>query len=233
MERERLETGVLFVGAGPATLSAAIRLVDLCRERGIDPPEMMVIEKASQIGEHQLSGAVMKPTAIAELIPEWKEKDFPYHHECTKDAVYFFTKRRAIRFPITPPQFANHGNLVISLNEVVRWLAAQAEERGIEIYPGFAAAKLLFDGGRVVGVQIQDRGVARDGSPKAVFEPGPEIRARCVVLGEGPRGSCTGRLLAKFPELSGAIPQVYATGIKVGPCSASGRGTPWILDAPK
>ena len=109
VERERLETGVLFVGAGPATLSAAIRLADLCRERGIDAPEMLVIEKASEIGEHQLSGAVMKPTAIAELIPEWKEKGFPYHHECTKHAVYFFTKRRAIRFPITPPQFANHG----------------------------------------------------------------------------------------------------------------------------
>jgi electron-transferring-flavoprotein dehydrogenase len=194
-ERERLETDVLFVGAGPATLSAAIRLVDLCRERGLEPPEMLVIEKASEVGEHQLSGAVMKPSAIAELIPEWREKGFPYHYECTQHAVYFFTKKRAIRFPITPPHFANHGTLVVSLNEVVRWLAAQAVERGIQIYPGFAAAKLIFEGRRVAGVQIQDRGVARDGTPKAVFEPGPEIRARCVVLGEGSRGSCTRQLL--------------------------------------
>src|SRR5262245_16700034 len=214
VEREQLENGILFVGAGPATLSAAIHLVDLCRARAIAPPEMLVIEKASEIGEHQLSGAVMKPTAIAELVPEWQEKGFPYHYECTKHAVYFFTKKRAIRFPITPPQLANHGYFVVSLNEVVRWLAAQAEERGIEIYPGFAAAKLIFDGARVVGVQIQDRGVARDGSHKAVFEPGPEIRARCGVLGEGPRGSCTKQLLAKFPELNGPTPQVYATGIK-------------------
>ncbi|MFQ5513321.1 MAG: 4Fe-4S dicluster domain-containing protein [Myxococcota bacterium] len=214
VERERLDVDILFVGAGPATLAAAIRLVDLCREKGRDLPAMLVIEKASEIGEHQLSGAVMKPNAIAELMPDYREKGFPYHYEVTKDRFYFFTRKRAIRPPITPPQFANHGNLVVSLSDVVKWLAEQAEGREVEIYPGFPAARLLFADGRVAGVQIQDRGVDKDGKPKSVFEPGPEIHARCVVLGEGPRGSCTRQLLERFPDLQGPNPQVFATGIK-------------------
>src|SRR5262245_26951223 len=212
--RARLDVDILFVGAGSATLAGAIRLVDLCRERKLEPPSILVIEKASTIGEHQLSGAVMDPRGISELIPGWREKGFPIQHEVTWDAAYWFTRRRALRFPVTPPHFANHGNFVISLSEAVKWLAAQAEERGVEIYPGFPAAHLLFEEGRVVGVQVQDRGIDRNGKPKAVFEPGPEIRARCVVLGEGPRGSCTKQLLGCFPELRGRNPDVYATGIK-------------------
>ena len=215
VERERLDDAdILFVGAGPATLASAIHLVDLCKDKGIDPPAMLVIEKASEIGEHQLSGAVMNPRAIEELLPDYKDKGFPFHHEVTKDAFYWFTPKRAIRAPITPPQFSNHGNLIVSLSEVVKWLAQRAEEREIEIYPGFSASKLLFDGERVVGVQIQDRGLDKDGKPKGVFEAGAEIYAKCVVLGEGPRGSCTKQLVTKFPELAGPNPQVYATGIK-------------------
>ncbi len=214
VERERLDVDILFVGAGPATLSAAIHLTDLCAQRGVDAPAMLVIEKAAEVGEHQLSGAVMDPKGIAELCPEWKQKGFPFHHEVTWDAAYWFTRSRALKFPVTPPNFANHGNYVISLNEVVKWLAAQAAERGIEVYPGFPAAKLLFEGERVVGVQVQDRGIDRQGHPKSVFEPGPQIFARCVVLGEGPRGSCTKQLLERLPELEGPNPQVFATGIK-------------------
>jgi electron-transferring-flavoprotein dehydrogenase len=214
VERDRLDVDVLFVGAGPATLAAAIRLADLCRERGVEPPAMLVIEKASELGEHQLSGAVMDPKGIAELIPDWRAKGFPVHHECTWDAMYWLTSKYALRSPLTPPNFANHHNWVISLSEVVKWLGAQAEERGIDVYPGFPAAELLFEDQRVVGVRIRDKGIGRDGKPKGVFEPGPEIYAKCVVLGEGPRGSCTKQLLERFPELAGPNPQVYATGIK-------------------
>lgn len=214
VERERLEIDILFVGGGPATLASAIRLVDLCKEKGIEAPAMLVIEKGPEIGEHQLSGAVMNPRAIHELVPNFKEKGFPFHYEVTKDSFLWFTRKRAIRSPITPPQFSNRGNLVISLSDVVKWLAQQAEERQIEIYPGFPASKLLFEGERVIGVQIQDRGIDKDGKLKRVFEAGPEIIAKCVVLGEGPRGSCTKQLLEKLPQLDGPNPQVYATGIK-------------------
>jgi electron-transferring-flavoprotein dehydrogenase len=214
VQRDRLEMDILFVGAGPATLAAAIRLVDLCRERKLEVPSILVIEKASAIGEHQLSGAVMDPRGIAELCPDYRAKGFPIHHEVTWDAAYWFTEKRAIKFPLTPPNFANHGNLVVSLSEVVKWLAAQAEERGIDIYPGFPAAKLLVEDKRVIGVQVQDKGIDKDHKPKGVFEPGPEIVARCVVLGEGPRGSCTKQLLGQFPEMNGPNPGVYATGIK-------------------
>ncbi len=133
VERDRLDVDILFVGAGPATLASAIRLVDLCKEKGIEPPSMLVIEKAAELGEHQLSGAVMKPTAIEELVPDYREKGFPFHYECTNDAVYFLTKKRAVKFPMPPPQFANHGNLVISLADVDTWHAAQAEACEIEI----------------------------------------------------------------------------------------------------
>ncbi len=214
VERDRLEMDILFVGAGPATLAAAIHLVDLCRERKLELPSILVIEKAEALGEHQLSGAVMDPRGIAELVPEYKAKGFPIHHEVTWDAAYWFTEKRALRFPLTPPNFANHGNLVVSLSESVKWLGAQAEERGIEIYPGFPAAKLLFENGRVIGVQVQDKGIDKDGKQKGVFEPGPEIVAKCVVLGEGPRGSCTRQLLERFPEMNGRNPGTYATGIK-------------------
>jgi electron-transferring-flavoprotein dehydrogenase len=214
VERDRLDVDVLFVGAGPATLASAIHLVDLCKAKGVETPTMLVIEKASEIGEHQLSGAVMKPTALQELMPDYAEQGFPFHHECTKDAAYFLTEKRALRFPIPPPQFANHGNLVISLSEMVKWMAEKAEGREIEIYPGFPASKLLFEGDRVCGVQIQDRGIDKDGKEKSTFEPGPEIFAKCVVLGEGTRGSCTKQLLDRHTDLNGPNPQVYATGIK-------------------
>ena len=213
-ERERLEVDLLFVGAGPATLAAAIRLADLCEEKGVELPAMLVIEKASEIGEHQLSGAVMDPRGIEELIPDYKAKGFPMHHEVTWDAMYWLTRKRKLRSPITPPNFTNHGNIVISLNEVVKWLAEQTEARGIEVYPGFPADRLIFEGDRVVGVQIKDRGVDKDGNPKGVYEAGAEIYAQCVILGEGPRGSCTKQLFEKHPELRGPNPQVYATGIK-------------------
>ncbi len=213
-ERDRLDVDLLFVGAGPATLAAAIRLADLCQAQGVDLPAILVIEKSSEIGDHQLSGAVMNPLAIGELTPEYKEKGFPFDYEVNWDALYWFTPKRALMSPITPPQFQNHGNLVCSASQIVKWLHEQAESRGIEVYPGFPAAKLLYEGDRVAGVQIEDKGIGKNGSEKQNYEAGANIYARCVVLGEGTRGSCTKQLLQKEPELDGPNPQVYAAGIK-------------------
>ncbi len=213
VERERLDVDILFVGAGAATLSAVIRLADLCEQSGTEMPMILVIEKAAEIGGHQLSGAVMDPRGIRELMPDFMEQGFPLQYECDSDAVYFFTKNRALRSPVTPPMLANHGNLVVSLSDMVKWLGEKAEERGIEIYPGFAAYKPLFDGERVSGVQIQDMGLDRNGEPKATFEPGPEIHAKVVVFGEGPRGSCTREVVDRL-KLHGDHPQAYETGIK-------------------
>ena len=214
VERERLDVDILFVGAGAATLSCAIRLAQLCQEQNLEMPAILVIEKAPEVGAHQLSGAMMDPVALGELIPDFEEQGFPYHYRCTKDAVWVLTKTgRSYTFPITPPPFANHGNYAISLSDTVKWLSTKAEELGIEIYPGFPAARPLFEEDRVVGVQIQDRGIDRDGKQKGVFEAGPEIYARCVVFGEGPRGSCTKQLLDRF-DMHGENPQSYETGIK-------------------
>jgi electron-transferring-flavoprotein dehydrogenase len=213
VEREQLEVDILFVGAGAATLSAAIRLADLCTEAGLELPAIMIIEKAPEIGGHQLSGAVMDPIALAELIPTFKEQGAPIQHEVTTERVYLLSKKRAFRSPLVPPQLANHGNLVVSLAELVKWLASKAFERGIEIYPNFAARRPLIEAGRVVGVQVQDAGRDRDGKPKSVFEAGPEIRAKCVVFGEGPRGSCTKEVIETL-GLAGERPQSYETGIK-------------------
>jgi len=212
IERERLDVDILFVGAGAATLASVIHLADRCRQEGLEMPAVLVIEKASEIGGHQLSGAVMDPRGIAELMPDYMERGFPLQHEVTKEYVYFFTRKHALRLP-PPPPMMNHGNLVVSLSEVVKWMAEKAEERSVEIYPGFAAARPLTKGDQVVGVQIQDRGVDKDGSQKGVFEAGPEIHARCVVFGEGPRGSCSKALQQRF-ELAGPNPQSYETGIK-------------------
>ena len=213
VEREVLEVDLLFVGAGTATLSAVIRLADLCRERDLDLPSILVIEKASEIGGHQLSGAVMDPIGIRELFPDYVEQGFPIQHTVTEEAIYFLGKKRAFRLPVVPPPMANHGNLVVSASEVVQWLAEKAEDRGIDIYPGFAAFKPLYDGDRVAGVQIQDSGIGQDGEPKQTFEPGPEIRAKCTIFGEGSRGSCTKQIVERF-ELEGPNPQAYETGVK-------------------
>ena len=213
VERERLDVDILFVGAGPATLASVIRLADLCKEHEVEMPAVLVVEKAAEIGGHQLSGSVMDPRAIKELFPDFLDQGFPFHNEASKEFVYMLTESRAFKLPLVPPQMANHGNLVISLSDVVKWLAEKAEEREIEIYPGFAAAKPLYEGDRVVGVQIQDAGIDKEGSHKDNFEPGPEIYAHCVVFGEGPRGSCTKQVVEKL-NLHGTNPQAYETGIK-------------------
>jgi len=215
--REELEVDVLLVGAGPATLSCAIRLQQLLREKGVEDKMILVLEKGEEIGHHSLSGAVMNPKAIAELYPDWKEKGFPVEKEVTYDAMAFLRangKHKRFDGALTPPQLKNHGNYIVSLNKVVRWLSEQAEAAGVEIYAGFAAAETLFDGSRVIGVQTRDSGVAKDGSRKATFEPGMDVKAGVTVFGEGTRGHLAKHLIEKLELDKGKNPQTYGTGVK-------------------
>jgi electron-transferring-flavoprotein dehydrogenase len=225
VNREVLEVDVVFVGAGPACLAGAIRLAQRARahDENIDAAgtgrklgelNIAVIEKGSEVGLHSLSGAVLDPRALRELFPDFESMDFPVEKKVDTDSVHFLTEKSAYKFPVTPPPLQNHGNLVVSLYKVTRWLAAQAEALGINIFPGFPGAEVLYEGDRVVGVRTGDRGVDKHGQPKGNFEPGIDIRARVIVLGEGARGSLSKQLIPKLGLDRDALPQIYATGVK-------------------
>lgn len=217
VEREELEVDVLLIGAGPSNLACAIHLQRLLAERGLEDRSILVLDKAEEVGHHTLSGAVMKPRGIAELFPDWRERGFPVEADVTYDALAWLRpggKHVRLDGMLTPPQLKNHGNVIISLNKAVRWLAEQAEAAGVEIYPGFAAARLLRDGDRVIGVQTRDSGVGKDGAPKATFEPGMNVRAGVTVLGEGTRGNLAKGLIADLGLDEGRNPQTYGTGVK-------------------
>lgn len=209
-ERDVMEYDVVTVGAGPAGLAFAIRLKQLNPDTSV-----CVIEKASTIGAHVLSGAVIETAPLDELLPGWRDNPPPVCVEATQDEFWFLSKAKGTKAPFVPPQMNNHGNVIVSLGAMCAWLAPQAEALGVEIYPGFAAAEPLFDAdGAVCGVRIGDMGVAKDGSHKPGYTQGIDIRARTTVLGEGARGHLSKQLIKRFNLADGHDPQSYSIGIK-------------------
>jgi electron-transferring-flavoprotein dehydrogenase len=217
--RERLDADVLIVGAGPAGLSCALHLANLIEQHNqakktpaLSSENIYVLEKAREVGAHQLSGAILDPRALRELVPDF-EKTAPLDTPITGDAAYFLTEANSWRLPITPPPLRNHGNYVISLNKFVKWLAQLVENKGVNIFAEFAGQELLYDRNGIAGVLSGDKGVNKNGKPKENFTSGYELRAKVTVLAEGPRGSLTKNLVSR-QKLDGLNPQVYGIGIK-------------------
>ncbi|TAQ87171.1 hypothetical protein B7494_g4483 [Chlorociboria aeruginascens] len=218
VERESDQVDVCIVGGGPAGLSAAIRLKQLANEAGNDDFRVLLLEKAGEIGAHILSGAVIEPTAINELIPDWLAEDnearFEHATPTTGDKMRFLTKSSSFPIP-APPQMNNHGNFIVSLNQFTKWLGERAEEIGVEVYPGFAASEVLYQSdGSVKGVATNDLGISREGEAKENFERGMEFHARTTLFAEGCHGSLTKQVIKKFDLRRESQPQTYGLGLK-------------------
>ncbi len=215
IERETIPFDVLFVGGGPANLAGAIRLMQLAREKNLEL-EVALIEKGSEIGSHALSGAILNPRALMELIPDFLEKGCPIENQVRQDAFYYLLPDRAFKIPIVPRYMHNQGFYIVSQSRLTRWMAGIAEEMGVNIFSGFAGKEPLFspDGSGVTGVRIGDKGIGKDGSHRSNFEPGVDLTANVTVFGEGARGSLFLDVAKKLGIDSGKMPQVYETGIK-------------------
>ncbi len=214
MARDVMEFDVVIVGAGPAGLSAAIRLKQLAQRENRET-SVCVVEKGSEVGAHILSGAVLEPRALEELLPDWRAREAPLLTPASDDQLLFLTESKAFRSPIIPPPMRNHGNYIVSLGNVCRWLAREAEAMGVEIFAGFAAAEVLYDErGRVRGIATGDMGIGKDGKPTEHYQPGVELTARQTLFAEGCRGSLTKTLFERFQLRNGVDPQTFGIGLK-------------------
>lgn len=212
-DHDNLRFDVIIIGAGPSGLATAIRLAQLAKQQKIEC-SICILEKAAAVGSHSIAGAVLDTRAINELIPNWRELGAPVVTAATIDQFLFLTKNSSFKLP-TPPQMQNHGNFIISLSQLCRWLADQAEKLGIQIFPGFSAAKILYDAQQtVIGVATGDSGIAKNGTRKINFQPGMNLLATYTVFAEGSRGSLTKEIIAKYKLQDNCDPQTYGLGIK-------------------
>jgi electron-transferring-flavoprotein dehydrogenase len=222
VQREQLEADVLIVGAGPAGLACALHLANLIKKHNetggaaggptLSAENIYVLEKGREVGAHQLSGAIMNPIALAELVPDFKNSA-PLDTPVTDDTAWFFTRNSSIRFPLTPPPFKNKGNYVVSLNKIAKWMGGLVEAAGVNLFTQFGVASLIYEGEGIAGVITEDKGVDKNAKPKANYTPGYELRAKVTVLAEGTRGSLTKQLVEK-KNLANINPQTYGLGVK-------------------
>jgi electron-transferring-flavoprotein dehydrogenase len=220
VERETLEMDVVIVGAGPGGLATAYRLAQLVKahdesaEKKLEGLAIGVLEKGKEIGSHAISGAVMDPRGIAELMPDWLERGCPVEGPVGEDAFWYLSEKLKFAAPLLPPPLQNHGNYVVSMGEMVRWMGPIIADAGVDVFPEFAASRVLVENGRVVGVRTGDKGVDKNGRPKSNYEPGVDVRANLVILAEGPRGTLTKQLCGMMDLCAGKNPQVYSLGVK-------------------
>jgi electron-transferring-flavoprotein dehydrogenase len=213
--RETLDVDILIVGGGPAGMSAALRLAQLQKQEGGEPLTIALLEKSREVGAHMLSGAVLDPSALRKLVPDFADRGAPLDVPVAHDRVYVLGGPRSrFALPLVPPPLRNHGNYIVSLNRFVKWLAGLVEAEGIDLFYGFAGSEVLFDGGRVIGVRTGDRGVGRDGERRATYEAGVDIHAKVTIFADGVRGNLTKQLLRRLPLGVGRQPQQFAIGIK-------------------
>ena len=212
-QREILEVDFLFVGAGPASLAGALHLKSLTKEKFPDV-SIAIIEKASEVGAHSLSGAVVDPISLNELFPDLNNEDFPFEHEVKKEYMYYLTKKSKLAVPFIPKPMSHHGCYIASIGKLTRWLEQKCEEAEIDIFAGFPGSEILYNENSVIGIRTGDQGIDKNGEKKPNFEPGVDIHAKVTFFGEGSRGSLTKQLINKFNLMDGKNPQNWAIGVK-------------------